>query len=84
MKKYKAILQYEMPSGDIMTVPVIVSASFNDAYAECVQDAKAFHNDNGVSLRKDHANSVNGETTYKVVVGSVIDSTEWYVILETE
>lgn len=80
--KYKAILQYEMPSGDIMTVPVIVSASFNDAYAECVQDARAFHNDNGVFLLKDHANSSTTETTYKVVVGGVVDSTEWYVIIK--
>lgn len=80
--KYKAILQYEMPSGTVMTIPVVRYSSFNDAYNECVQDAKAFHNDNGVSLLKDHANSSSDETTYKVVVGGVVDSTEWYVIIK--
>jgi hypothetical protein len=79
--KYKAILQYEIPSGGVFTTHV-VSASFKDAYDACVRDAKSFHRDNGVSLLKDHANSSIDETTYKVVVGGVVDSTEWYVIIK--
>lgn len=79
--KFTAILQYEVPGNKTRSHVLASGKSFLSALNICSADANAFHSGNA-SLMKDVRNSSRTESTYKVLVAGVEESTEWYVIRE--
>lgn len=78
---YRAILQFELPSGEINTESIGVFNSRADAYDACQRDADKCH---GVKvwLKYNKSDSSDSETCFAVYVRERLDTTEWYVIKE--
>ena len=78
---YKAILQFELPCGQVDTEILGVFSSVGRAREACQENADKWHGVS-VSLRHSKAHSTATEVCYDVLVKGRLDTTEWYVIRE--